>query len=216
MDVDMESIVCLDDCSGSNSNSSGESEQMISATDLPQFCENMIFIDMRGFRSHFGRFICKEFCLIDSDGRMYHKFIKSPFPAQKLKYIYQVKVEYEEKVGHRIPYDYGNINIIEMITDTYNHFNSNKTILVRDKFDQRNLKYIFRNCCKFGGDDSPIIITLKDLDFNHKAISTQLEVLPYCDFHNMKFGWGSGPCAKNIALQLQHIFAESKRKKEMK
>lgn len=202
MDIDQSTISSCSDNS--------ESEQLSSDTDLLPFCENTIFIDLRGFRSNFGRFICKEFCLIDSDGSIYQKFIKASFPMTKLKYCHQVKVEYHQKYGHRIPYDYGQINIIELITDTIDKFNSNKTILVRDKVDQRNLQYIFRNYCQF--NDDVAIITLNDLDFDPSTISGKLDLLPYCDFHNEKYGWTSGPCAKNIALKLQHTFAESRKK----
>lgn len=201
----MDSFIDIDYESNSSSNNS-ESEQMISEADLLQFSQNVIFVDIRGFRSNFGRFICKEFCLIDSDGGIYHKFIKSSFPVKKLKYCHQVKVEYEQKCGHRIPYDYGDINKIELITDTYHKFNSKKKILVRDHFVEPDLKYIFRNTCEID------CMKLNDLpDYNY--FNKNLDLLPYCDFHNKIYGWGNGPCAKNTALKLRYTFAESKIKK---
>lgn len=194
--------------SGSNSSSSSENEEeeILSEAELLQFCQNTIFVDMRGFRSNFGRFICKEFCLVDSDGSIFHKFNKPQFPVKRLKYIHQIKVEYEEKFGHRIPYDYGNMNIVELITDTYEKFDSKKKILVRDKNDERNLKHIFRNYCQINS------FSLSDLNFDDKILSKKLDLLPYCDYHNKIYGWGSGPCAKKNALKLRYIFVESEKK----
>lgn len=188
-----------DECS-----SSSEDAEMLTEIDFLQYCNNTVFVDLRGFQSHFGRFICKEFCLIDNSNRIYHQFIKSPFPITKLRYFRQVKAEWEQHFGHRIPYDYGDINIIELITDTHYRLN-NKTVLVGDKFDQRNLKYIFRNSCNLH------CITLNELNYDESLISEKLNLLPFCDFHNSVFGWKNGPCAKNIALRLRYIFTESQK-----
>lgn len=105
-----------------SSSSSSESERILNEYELVPFCNDAIFLDMRGFRSNFGRFICKEQCLIDSEGGIYHKFIKSTFPMNKLIYTRRLKAEYDQKFGHRIPFNYGSINIIELITDTYEKF----------------------------------------------------------------------------------------------
>lgn len=209
MNLVMEFQEEYDSDSSSSSSSSSESEKMLNEADLLQYCKNVVFVDLRGFRANFGRFICKEFCLVDAGGKSYHNFIKSSFPLNRLKHIHQVKVEYEQKVGHRIPYDYGNINIIELITDTYQTLGSAKTIMLRDIFDVRNFKYVFRNCDQFDN-----CITLKDLDLDQATISQNLELMPYCDFHNEMYGWSSGPCAKNIAFKLRYAFAESEKAKK--
>lgn len=215
MDSDCESV---DENAGSSSsknscNTNSKNEQILSDADLCQLCQNVIFVDMRGFRSNFGRFICKEFCLIESDGKIYHKFVKSPFLVKKMKHIYQVKMDYEQNYGHRIPYDYGNIDIRELITDTYDKLiDPTKKILVRDIYDRRNLKYIFRNYHKFDSNDR--FLTLNDLSFDREMLKEHLDVLPFCDFHNATFGWGSGPCAKNITLKLRYIFTESEKAKK--
>lgn len=194
--------------SGSDSdNCSNEDEQMLSETDIVPYCKDTIFIDLRGFRSNFGRFICKEFCLIDSDGSIYHKFIKSPFRKTILKYTHQLKVDYQEKYGHRIPYDYGGTNVIQLLADTSLKFNGgDKKILVRDKMVEHNLKYIYRNIFQFQD-----IITLKNL--NQEVKPKALDLLPYCHFHNNLFGWSDGPCAMNIALRLRYIYALSQMQK---
>lgn len=104
LDKKMESFMNIHECN-SSSNSS-ESEQILNEYDLVPNCNDTIFLDMRGFRSSFVRFICKELCLIDSDSGIYHKFIKSTFPMNKLKYhvkyTHQLKVDYEQKFGHLI------------------------------------------------------------------------------------------------------------------
>lgn len=223
MEVDGFDILCgVIEARTYNSSSSSSSSNMsisdisetevilLSEIDLQKYCKNTIFIDMRGFRSNFGRFICKEFCLIDTDGGIYHKFVKSTFPVNKLKYTHQLKVDYQQKYGHRVPYDYGDISIIELITDIYPKICGNQKIFVRDKILRHHLQFIFRNYCQF----SERIETLCQLDFDKTTISEKMDLLPYCDFHNQIFGWSYGPCAKNIALKLRHSFAESQKQKE--
>lgn len=205
MDIDQLSNSSFSSSSSSNS----ESEQMLNEADILRFCENVVFVDLRGLRANFGRFICKEFCLVDAAGKAYHNFVKSSFPLNKLKHIHQVKVEYEQKAGHRIPYDYGNISIVDLITDTYQKLQAAKTVMVRDEFDARNLKYIFRDCINFDN-----CITLSHLNFDPRSISNKLDLLPYCDFHNTMFGWAAGPCAKNIAFKLRYTFAESQQQQQ--
>lgn len=206
-------IVCRLISSSSSSSDSlsdiSESEEILSEIDLQKYCKNAIFIDMRG--SNFGRFICKEFCLIDTDGDIYHKFIKSSFPMKKLKYVHQLKVDYEQKYGHRIPYDYGDINIVELITDIYPKMEqANKKIFVRDKLIRHHLQHMFRNYCQFNDR----IETLCQLNFDRKTISKKLDLQPYCEFHNTIFGWATdGLCAKNIALKLRHIYAEAQKER---
>lgn len=201
----------IDDCCSSSSSSISESEKVMSETELQKYCQNAIFIDLRGFRSGFGRFVCKEFCLIDSDGNIYHKFIKSSFPAHKLKFANQLKIEYEEKYGHRIPYDYGDTNIVKLIADILPKLDANKTIFVRDAIVRHYLKYIFRNYCQF---DDDWLKTVHQMKFDTSSISEELQLLPFCDFHNAAFGWSSGPCAKNITLKLRYIFAKLQKNQE--
>lgn len=205
MDSDMDIDQC---CSSDSSSSSSSSEnvELLNDTDFSEFCKDMVFVDLRGFRSRYGRFICKEFCLIDNSRRIYHQFVQSQFPVEKLKYEHQIKVQWEEKVGHKIPYDYGDINIIELITDTHDRFNG-KTVLVSSSVDKRHLKYIFRNCSEIK------CITLDDdLDFDENTISNELDLLPLCDFHNRVFGWDKKPrCAKNTALRLRYIYTKSQK-----
>lgn len=169
---------------------------------------------MCGFRVSYGRLICKDFCLIESNGKIYHKFVKSPIlpKKSKIKYFYEVKINYQEKFGHKIPYDYGNINVTELITDVYDKLDPQKKIVVCDTSDRHNLKYIFRNYCKF--DNDRFITQTYDLHYYREtADKTILKLLPFCDYHNSMFGWGSGPCAKNNALRLRYIFAESEKQK---
>lgn len=192
----------IDECNSSSGRS--ESEDILNEIDLQKYCENTIFIDMRGFQSNFGRFICKEFCLIDTDGDIYHKFIKSSFPVNKLKYEHQLKVDLEQKWGHRIPYDYGNTGVVELIIDIYRKIDTNKKIFVRDPRILHRLKYLLRNFCQI--DDH--YNTLCQLNFDKTTLSKKLSILPYCDFHNSAFGLSNGPCAKNTAHKLRHAFAE--------
>lgn len=199
----------INSVSSSSSSSSDEHEKMLNEIEISRLCGNVVFVDLRGFRANFGRFICKEFCLIDSVGKIYHNFVQSSYPINRLKHFHQLKAEYQQKFGHRIPYDYGNISIVELITDTYRKLGTAKTVMVRDVFDARNLKYIFRNCIDFND-----CITLSHLDFDPSSISTKLDVLPYCDFHNTVFGWSSGPCAKNIASKLRYVYAETQKKQQ--
>lgn len=201
------------DCSTSSCNNNSESdtsEEILSEADILEFCGNTIFIAMCGFRSNFGRFICKEFCLVDTDGSVYHKFVKPPYPQTKLKYIHKVKVNYEVQVGHRIPYDFGSISIGELITDTYHKLQEpvKKVVMVRHQLDERRLKYIYRNYFDF----SPCL-KLTDLNFDQNVLSSKLNLLPYCNFHNEMYGWGSGECAKNISLKLRYIFIECEKNK---
>lgn len=206
MDIDQCSISTNSSCSSSVSS---EDIQMLNEIDFSEFCNKMVFVDLRGFRSGYGRFICKEFCLIDNSTHIYHQFVKSQFPVNKLKYFYQLKVQWEEKYGHRIPYEYGNINIIELLTDTYDRFSS-KTVLVSNAFDKRDLKYVFRNCSEIN------CITLDDLNFDETTISSELDLLPLCTFHNSVFGWKKkARCEKNTALELRYIYTQSEKNKKI-
>lgn len=77
-----------------------------------------VVIDIQGYLANRGRFICKEFCLIDEDF-IYHKIVKSPFSSNKLDPFYKNKATRSFNCLHGLRFDFGNTDPVQVLDDTY-------------------------------------------------------------------------------------------------
>lgn len=167
------------------------------------FGNRWFFADLRGFQSLYGCFILKEFCLINSNS-ICHKFVKPLLPIQKIKYFHRIDIEWQQKFSLKIPFQNGKIcpsKICLDLSDTLKH----KTVLVRNAFDEFHFKNLFSH-----SDQFTCIVLDDDFNFDEKTISNELDILPYCEFHNNKKFTREGKhglCAKNNALRLRYILA---------
>lgn len=105
--------------------------------------ENLVFADVQGFKSHYNRFICKEFCLV-SGNDIYHNVIKSPYTFEKLSPYYRKQARWLTKHLHGFRFDSGGIHMIEVLENTYTKL-LGKTVVVKGDEKVDWLKYIWAN-----------------------------------------------------------------------
>lgn len=159
--------------------------------------EDIIYVDIQGFKTSRNRFLCKEFCLIDGDF-VYHALIKSPNKFKQMPLHYQKQANWLTNHYHGIKYDSGDIHINDLIIDMYPKM-LQKVILIKGIEKMSWLQYIFRD---YG--EALYIKNIEDLD--QFDISTK-NSRPYemCSYHSAIFTWSGGPCAKSNALMLQDL-----------
>lgn len=160
-----------------------------------------VCVDLLGFRAGRGRFICKEFALIDHNFE-YHAFVTSTMEIRKLKEYHQRHAQLQTNYFHRIPADYGDITVPQLFHDIHARL-TNKTILVWHSQKADFLKYLFRHY------DPLDILSLEKFDIDISQVE-ESHKYKYCDYHNRIFGWGEGLCALQSALKLSHMIPKVK------
>lgn len=158
-----------------------------------EYYQNLIFVDMQGFKTFHNRFMCKEFSLVDGE-KMFHAFVKSPYSFNKLPSHYRRHATWLTNHYHRIPYDCGDTHIVELKQKLFPML-QNKTIIVKGAEKVQWLEYMFRDC------GSIVCINIEDLDFDMTLGESDV----ICDFHNQIFGWADGPCAMTTTSKLKAI-----------
>lgn len=173
-----------------------ESEEWMDI-DIEDLCVNQnkkyVYIDVQGFKLSRNRFMCKEFCLVDGDF-VYHSFIKSPFCMNKLSKFYQKLANWSINHYHRIKYDYGDKNIIELKQNLIPKV-QNKIVLVNGAEKSKWLEYIFRDCVELQ------CFNIEDLNFDLRKMKKNYNV---CHYHRQYFS-GNGPCAMTNAFMIQDL-----------
>lgn len=178
--------------------------------------ENLVFVDVQGFKTYRERFICKEFCLI-SDDDFYHAIIESPYAFKKMPMFYQRQAKWLTKHFHGLTYDCGDVHMIQVIQKAYPKM-MGKVVVVKGVEKVIWIKYMFRNC----GEIECINFEDLDLDENLKNIYTSM-----CEYHlNTSFTkinstqsdshekncqtWPEYHCAEATALKLKVAVDKSK------
>lgn len=161
---------------------------------------NLVFVDIQGFRDVGNRFICKEFCLVSVDDK-YHAFVKSPFRFEKLSAEYQRQANYNTRSIHGLKYERGDVHLIDFLQTAYMKIVGKKVIV---KGDQKVgwLKYLFRNCGEIE------CVNIEDLGYC-KTLHDSLTEHEKCDYHYQNF-WRKWRCASENALKLQEIVMNNK------
>lgn len=165
--------------------------------DIEDLCVNQneqyVYIDVQGFKMSRNRFMCKEFCLVDGEFK-YHSFYKSPFSMNKLSKFYQRQANWLTKHYHRIMYNYGDANIIELKQNLISKV-QNRIVLVKGVGKTEWLKYIFRDCVEIQ------CYNIEDLNFDLNVMKKNYNV---CQYHRQYFS-ENGPCAMTNAFMIQDL-----------
>lgn len=156
---------------------------------------DFVFIDLQGFKHYRGRFMCKEFCLVDED-YMYHAIVRANYHFHKMIPRYQRQVNWLIKNYHGLTFYCGDTYIDDLREKVFPKI-QNKKILVKGDEKVKWLQYIFRH---YGTIDCS---NIENLDFD----LTLRNADPYenCDYHTELFGHDECPCAMSNALKLQDI-----------
>lgn len=156
---------------------------------------NLVFVDIQGFRSRNGAFICKEFCLVSGDD-VYHSIIKSPFRFGKLLGHFKNQANYNTRYIHGLTWECGDDHLIDFLQTAYMK-TLGKIIVVKGDQKVKWLEYLFRNCGE---------IDCKNMeDWGYcKSVHLNTKMYEICDYHNSNYSpkWR---CAKENALKLQEI-----------
>lgn len=110
------------------------------------FGDNFVYADLLGFRGDLGKFICKEFCLVDAKF-VFHSLVKSSIEFHKLSSFYKRHAEVDTKWHHALSYDCGDVSIDELVTKVLPKIR-NKIVLVYHSQKANWLRYIFRHHSK--------------------------------------------------------------------
>lgn len=159
---------------------------------------NFVFVDLQGFKMMQNRFMCKEFCLIDGE-KVFHTFVRSPFSIKELSFKYRHQAKWLTRFHHKIPWDYGIINLAQLKRTVYPML-QNKLILVNGIESALWLKYIFR-------DHGPL--NVQSIAYLKSKFS-YLKTDEVCRFHSAIADWSRfGPCAMRVALDLKILYTHS-------
>lgn len=156
--------------------------------------DQYIFVDLIGFNNRH-QFICKEFCLLDSDYK-YHAIIKPPYDISKIPYHERCMVKWEINHLHGLGYDKGDLQLMDVIEATYKRLSS-KVIIMENKFKTDCLKYMFRNCCYLE------CLGIDELDFDIE-LQTK-ERYPVCGEHTELTETSNAECAVANAFRIKDI-----------
>lgn len=163
---------------------------------------NIVCVDLLGFKAGLGKFICKEFCLVSAEKICFHTFVKSSINFKKLSGYHKRHVEFDTKYRHGIPFDekksLSTITVSELITEVLPKL-SNKIILVHSEQKADWFKYIFRHHSKA----IHAVMTLNEI--NNDEFPKKTPTFRICEYHNKIYGWGTGPCALSTVLQLRYF-----------
>lgn len=110
--------------------------------------ENLLFVDIQGFKTYRERFMCKEFCMVsiaDEDDDWYHALIKAPYPYRKMSAFYKKQAKWLYKHCHGLEYGCGDVHLLSVIEDTYTKL-MDKVVIVKGQEKVKWLKHMFRNC----------------------------------------------------------------------
>lgn len=157
--------------------------------------DNYVFIDMQGFKGHFNRFICKEFCLIDGTD-IFHEMIRSPFPLNRLSIHLRKQADWVTQNYHGLNYEDGDTHIIELTERMFPKL-QNKKILVKGGEKVKWLKCMFRNCGEINCTNIE--------NFNIKYTYREMDAFDSCEFHRWISEGTLAVCAKYNALILQDL-----------
>lgn len=170
--------------------------------------DQFIYVDLLGFRAGFGKFICKEFSLVDKK-YFFHALIKSSIMLHKLNSFYKLHAEVDAKYYHRLSYCCGDMPVSELVSKMIPKLR-NKVILVEHIQKANQLKYIFRHC-----EEKLNCITLDQLNYNKDRI--KIASYAMCDYHKKVYGWEDRViCTLSTALTLRDIVKECERKNDSK
>lgn len=161
---------------------------------------NLVFVDVQGFKGPHKQFLCKEFCLID-DNFIYHTFVKSEFNFNELPPYYQRQTKWLTNRYHGIKFETGDTSMDDLKKHIFPRL-QNKLILVKGLQKVSWLEKMFDD---FGTIECVNVEDLEEFDLNLRN-SRPYEV---CDYHNKIFRWTVGPCAKSTALMLQDVAIKS-------
>lgn len=165
----------------------------------PTFQSNvndLVFMDVQGFKAMNGKFICKEICGIFGD-QVFHSFVKSPYNFNQLKGDYfKRNAEYMTKRIHKIKFDYGYVHKTEIVQALHGLLMDKKIVVLNDQ-KARMITYWFR---KYASFDCVIFENM-----GHDVSLRSQQPYAVCDYHIEVFGWEEGHCALTIATKMKDI-----------
>lgn len=160
-----------------------------------------IFVDIQGFKTYRNHFICKEFCIIDTE-YTFHTLVKSPYTFNKMLPHYKRQAFWLTNFFHGLKYESGDTSIIEVKEKLYKRLGDRK-IAVKGSEKIEWLQTMFRDCCEIE------CVNFDDLDYDPILQSHVSHKI--CNYHNdinLKFP----QCALANTLSMQAIATENRKK----
>lgn len=156
--------------------------------------DDLVFIDIQGFKIPQNRFMVKEFCIIN-EGDVFHAVVKHNYSFRFLPSFYQRQAIWLTRCFHGLLYESGNITIDEVRAIVYPKI-KDKIIMVKGCEKAKWLQYIFR---KFGEID---ILNIEDCNFQMDCSG---EYIP-CDNHQkLCYNFKKCHCALSNAKLMKDI-----------
>lgn len=157
---------------------------------------DLVYVDIQGFKMPGNRLMCKEFCLLDDNGYTFHALVKSTTSFNRLPSFYKRQALWLMKNHHKIDYNFGDINPYDLCNQMFPKM-QNKIVLVKGFEKVEWLKAMFRD---YGEIEC---LDINNLDFD--ASMKQVDPYNVCDYHNQVFTWTKGPCAMSTALMIRDL-----------
>lgn len=155
-----------------------------------------VFVDLQGFKKSKNSLICKEFCLLDDNGYVFHAFVKPTIEFNQLPVDYKRQATWLMNNHHKIDYDFGDMDSIDLCDQIYPKMKG-KIVLVKGQEKVKWLKDMLYNYGEIECYD------IYSLDFD--ILLKQANQYDTCDYHNDVFEGGNGPCAMSNALFVQDL-----------
>lgn len=163
---------------------------------MEQVQNDIVFIDMQGFKTYRNKFIVKEFCLIH--GNFYfHEIIKSPIDYHHWGDVYKCMSRWATLNHHGLDFQSGDMTVYKLIQSTLNHV-KDKTIVVKGAEKKEWVKNLYENFHQVRCEN---IEDWSGFDFSYK---TNQDISKICHFHGAVLG--GCHCALSQAQELRTFF----------
>lgn len=159
--------------------------------------DDVVFIDVQGFKTTDNAFILKEFCLLHGNFE-FHDIVKSPCMRKDLSNIYKRQADWLTFTYHGLKFDSGNITLNELIELTSEHVNG-RTLVVKGYEKAEWMRKIYGNYdveCVNADEFRSFIFTT----------TTKYEIDSICPHHKRLHGFNKCNCALSRARQLKDSF----------
>lgn len=165
--------------------------------------EDLVFIDVQGFKTNCNKFIAKEFCLVHGNFT-FHDIVKSKCSRRDLMTCYRRETQWVTYLHHGLDFNCGNITLDELVEHTLDHVKG-KRIYVKGCEKVEWVKDIYKKWCQIDcrnveNTDNAFKLIPKDYD----------EILSICPHHKHFLKTNDCHCALAIARELSEYFLDDK------
>lgn len=157
--------------------------------------DDVVFVDVQGFKTTGNIFIPKEICLSHRDFE-FHDILKSPCLRKDLTKMYKHQADWYSY--HGLKFDLEGITLSELVERTSEHING-KTLVVKGDEKVQWVKQIYENCCIE-------CLNVSDCGSFIFTAATKYEIDSICPHHKSLRAFNKCHCALARAQELKALF----------